>query len=151
VSQCVRDAHARDQPLHGTAVARALRCTAGKTSANPTCGDSGAIPDGWKSLIVSADDAFPSVNPRPMTQNVSLRGWQLPQTIATHVKFVVATNQCTGQTSSQATRTTPGQQRHCRTGTGTSRATEVHAAEFQLFTNPAVVRGPGVLNVDTEA
>ena len=74
-------------------------CTAGKDPANPTC--SGAIAAGWKSLHVSADDAFPSVNPRPMVPNMTLRGWQLPPTTATHVKFVVATNQCTGQTSYQ--------------------------------------------------
>jgi hypothetical protein len=123
-------------------------CVAGKDPANPTC--SGAIAAGWKTLVVSQNDAFPSVNPRPVTPDQTLRGWQLPSTQATHVKFVVNTNQCTGQTSYQGDQDNdPAVNADCRNGTGTSRATEVHAAELQLFTNPAVVRGPGVLNVDT--
>jgi hypothetical protein len=123
-------------------------CTAGKDPANPTC--SGTIAAGWKSLIVSQDDAFPSVNPRPIGPNLTLRGWQLPQTTATHVKLVVLTNQCTGQTSYQGDQDNdPAVNADCRNGTGVSRANEVHAAELQLYSSPASVQGKGVVNVDT--
>ena len=123
-------------------------CTAGKDPANPTC--NGTNTAGWKKLEVSQDDAFPSVNPRPIGPDMTLRGWQLPSTTATHVKLVVLTNQCTGQTSYQGDQDKdPANNADCRTGTGTSRANEVHAAELQLFSSAATVSGRGVVNVDT--
>ena len=42
------------------------------------------------------------MNPRPGTQDESLRYFAAPQQLlATHVKFVVTNNQCTGQPSFQ--------------------------------------------------
>jgi len=53
---------------------------------------------------------------------------------------VVATNQCTGQTSYQGDQDSdPAVDADCRTGTGISRATEVHASELQVFGSTATV------------
>ena len=117
-------------------------CTAGK-AANPTC--DGSTDNGWRKILTSSDKAFPSVNPRPVAPDLTLRGWILDRPLATHLKFVVATNQCTGQTSYQGDQDNdPAVNADCRTGTGTSRANEVHAAEFQVFSDNPSINGMGV-------
>src|SRR5436190_4241368 len=78
----------------------AYACTANKVGANPTC--DGSNDAGWTKIVQSPDDAFPSVNPRPVTPDMTMRFFgatAVPP--ATHVKFVVDTNQCTGQGSYQ--------------------------------------------------
>jgi hypothetical protein len=71
---------------------------AGKNAGNPTC--DGAIAAGWTKVVSSASDAFPSVNPRPVAPDLSLRSFDSSSNeVATHVKFVVTSNQCTGQAS----------------------------------------------------
>src|SRR3954447_15974080 len=57
---------------------------------------------------------------------------------ATHVKFVVDTNQCTGQASYQGDQDNdPTNNADCL---ATVRASEVHATELQVFTNKASVQ-----------
>src|SRR5262249_43051285 len=46
-------------------------CRAGKVAANPAC--DGSIDPGWTKLLSSGADAFPSVNPRPVAPDLSLR------------------------------------------------------------------------------
>jgi hypothetical protein len=50
----------------------------------------------WKRVYVSPEDAFPAVRPRPVAPNLALRTFDIPDTRATHVRFVALENQCTG-------------------------------------------------------
>ena len=49
----------------------AYSCRAGKDKGNPTC--DGSIDAGWTKIVSSPADAFPSVNPRPVTPDMTLR------------------------------------------------------------------------------
>ena len=119
-------------------------CTAGAVAANPTC--DGAIAAGWTQFL-DADDAFPAVNPRPVAPDMTLRSWQVEGT-ATHVKFVVAANQCTGQPSYQNDQDNdPNNNSDCRVGNPPAlvpRNTEVHATELQILSKKPKVDGKGV-------
>ncbi len=44
----------------------------------------------------SADDAFPGVRPRPVAPDLTLRGFAVEPTSATHLRLRVRDNQCTG-------------------------------------------------------
>jgi hypothetical protein len=113
-------------------------CTAGNPD-NPTC--DGATDAGWERFLRSHPDAFPAPNPRPSSPDLILRAFAMSPTDATHVKFVVLTNQCTGNPDYQ------GEQHNdplapspdCRT-TRTG-AEEVRAAELQLLTSRPSVDG----------
>ena len=113
-------------------------CTAGNLE-NPTC--DGATDAGWERFLRSHPDAFPAPNPRPSSPDLNLRAFALPPTDATHVKFVVLTNQCTGNPDFQ------GEQHNdplapspdCRTTS--VGAEEVRAAELQLLTSRPRVDG----------
>jgi extracellular elastinolytic metalloproteinase len=50
----------------------------------------------WKRIYTSPADAFPAVRPRPVAPNLALRAFDVPDTAATHVRFVALENQCTG-------------------------------------------------------
>jgi hypothetical protein len=119
-------------------------CTAGANRANPTCdGIAGA---GWKRVLRSQNDAFPGVNPRPVAPDLILRNWPVPSTTATHLRFVVRDNQCTGQRSFQGDQDNdPLNNSDCRVGdAGTPfppRNTEVHAAELQVWSSKPAVDG----------
>jgi len=113
-------------------------CRAGRVEANLTC--DGNIADGWTKIITGPADSFPGVNPRPGTQDESLRYFAAPQQLlATHVKFVVTGNQCTGQPSFQGDQDLdPGNNAECRTGI---RRSEVHAAEIEVFGSKPSIDG----------
>ena len=112
-------------------------CTAGDT-ANPTC--AAGIDAGWQRILQSDPDAFPGPNPRPSSPDLLLRSFELPTVTATHVKFVVLTNQCTGNPNFQGGPHYPEAiDADCRdTTVGSS---EVRAAELQLLTGRPVVDG----------
>jgi extracellular elastinolytic metalloproteinase len=112
-------------------------CTAGGAD-NPTC--DGSVPAGWTSIFVSHPDAFPAVNPRPTAPELQLRAFDPSGTTsATHVKFVVLNNQCTGQPSFQGEQDQdPNNATDCR---GTVVAEQVRAAELQLLSSSAAVDG----------
>ncbi|MGA9747203.1 MAG: M36 family metallopeptidase, partial [Nocardioides sp.] len=50
----------------------------------------------WTRIYTSPTDAFPGVRPRPVAPNLNLRSFDIPDTRATHVRFVALENQCTG-------------------------------------------------------
>ncbi|HEY8471532.1 MAG TPA: M36 family metallopeptidase [Natronosporangium sp.] len=113
-------------------------CTAGNP-ANPTC--DGSISAGWTRFLVSPRDAFPAPNPRPSSPDLVIRTFAMPDTTATHVKFVVLANQCTGNKAYQgeqhADPAAPSSD--CRsTPVG---AEGVRAAELQLLTSEPAVDG----------
>src|SRR3954469_12780515 len=113
-------------------------CRAGRVETNLTC--DGNIADGWTKIITGPADSFPGVNPRPGTQDESLRFFAAPQQLpATHVKFVVTNNQCTGQPTYQGDQDLdPANNSECRVGI---RRSEVHAAEIEVFSSKATVDG----------
>jgi hypothetical protein len=63
-------------------------CTASEATACSVSSD-------FTTVLTSRADAFPAVAPRPRAPQLIIRGFDLAGT-ATHVRFVVLTNQCTG-------------------------------------------------------
>jgi extracellular elastinolytic metalloproteinase len=117
-------------------------CTAAADAANPTC--DGSMTAGWTQILKSQDDAFPSVNPRPVAPDMTLRSWDVPNTTATNVKLVVVDNQCTAQTSYQGDQDSdPNNNSDCRVanpvGPFVPRNTEEHATELQVLSSTPVV------------
>jgi extracellular elastinolytic metalloproteinase len=120
----------------------AYSCNQGTSSANPTC--DGSIDAGWAKIITGRPDSFPGVNPRPGTQDESLRYFNAKplSQAATHVKFVVTNNQCTGQPSYQGDQDLdPNNNAECRTGI---RRSEVHTAEVEVFATRPTIDGTQV-------
>ena len=87
-----------EQPLHGTPLVRRVRLPRpGRT--RPTRPATGRSTPAGRRSSSSASDAFPSVNPRPVAPDMTLRYFDVSHPeVATHIKFVVTNNQCTGQT-----------------------------------------------------
>jgi len=114
----------------------AYTCRAGKDSGNPTC--DGSVAAGWTKVVSSASDAFPSVNPRPVAPDLTLRSFDTSSNeVATHVKIVVTSNQCTGQASYHGDQDNdPTNNADCN---ASIRANEVHVAEVQVFLQTATV------------
>ncbi|HZA41763.1 MAG TPA: M36 family metallopeptidase, partial [Actinomycetota bacterium] len=112
-------------------------CTAGGPE-NPSC--DGSVSEGWTSVLVSDSAAFPGINPRPVGPELQLRAFDVDGSAsATHVKFIVLNNQCTGQPSFQGEQDQdPGNATDCR---GTVVAEQVRAAELQLLSSEAAVDG----------
>ena len=78
------------------------------------------------------------MNPRPVAPDLTLRYFDVSgNQVATHIKFVVTNNQCTGQASYQGDQDSdPNNNADCSSST---RASEVHVAEVQVFgQNPTV-------------
>jgi hypothetical protein len=113
-------------------------CTEGN-AANPTC--DGSTDDGWTRFLRSHRDAFPAPNPRPSSPDLLLRSFQVPGTTATHDKFVVLANQCSGNPNYQG-----DQHDDPASPTSDCRSTpvgaeQVRAAELQLLTSTPRVDG----------
>ena len=51
---------------------------------------------GFSKVYSSPANAFPGDAPRPISPIMLLRGFDIPNTKATHLRLVVKTNQCTG-------------------------------------------------------
>jgi hypothetical protein len=113
-------------------------CRAERVAANPTC--DGSIDAGWTQLLAAPADAFPSVNPRPVAPDLTLRYFDADHNVVgTHVKFVVRGNQCTGQASYHGDQDSdPANNADCL---GSVRANEVHVAEVEVFGQNATVDG----------
>jgi extracellular elastinolytic metalloproteinase len=86
----------------------------------------------FRSVFLSPADAFPSIAPRPRVPELIMRSFEVPQTMATHLRLRVVDNQCTGAPDYQ------GEQDHdpravtdCSEGTTQDEA--VRAAELQVF------------------
>jgi hypothetical protein len=120
-----------------------LVCTA--APANGGC----TAPDAFTSIYTSPANAFPGVNPRPTAPDLILRGFDVPDTVATHVQIRVLANQCTGNASFQGEQDAdPLNGTDCRDGSPGSgpvtlpgdlpqvlapRGDEVHIAELQVY------------------
>ncbi|HEU0212699.1 MAG TPA: M36 family metallopeptidase [Jiangellaceae bacterium] len=104
---------------------RVLACTA---TAAVDCADAAE----FTPVFTSPADAFPSVAPRPRAPELILRTFDIPDTLATHLRLEVVTNQCTGTPDYAGEQDAdPRANTDCRTAS--SQALVVRAAEFQAF------------------
>jgi hypothetical protein len=91
-----------------------------------------SLPTGWQPLYTSPADAFPSVAPRPLAPDLSLRTFDVPNTVATQVRFTALENQCTGGPDYQGEQDAdPLNATDC--ATASDQGTFLHAAEFEVF------------------
>jgi hypothetical protein len=103
-----------------------------------TCEAKGAVDcsqDSQFTLIyTSPADAFPSVAPRPRAPELIIRSFDVPKTKATHVRFRVATTQCTGGPDFAGEQDNdPRAATDCATAGSSGAAQTVHTAEFEAF------------------
>ena len=88
---------------------------------------------GFSKVYTSPADAFPGNAPRPVSPVLLLRSFDVPNTRATHLRFVTKTNQCTGQPQFQGEQDADtAASTDCPTG-GSPGTKFVRAAEFQAF------------------
>ena len=91
-----------------------------------------SLPTGWKTLYTSPADAFPSVAPRPLAPDLALRMFDVPDTVATQVRFTALDNQCTGGPDYQGEQDAdPSNATDC--DTASDQGTFLHAAELEVF------------------
>jgi hypothetical protein len=104
---------------------RVLACAA--TPAND-CADAAD----FSLVYTSPADAFPSVAPRPRAPELIIRGFDIPDTRATHLRLEVVTNQCTGAPEYAGEQDAdPRANTDC--STASAQARNVRVAEFQAF------------------
>jgi hypothetical protein len=104
---------------------RVLACTANGAVTCSAAGD-------FRPVYTSPADAFPSVAPRPRAPELIIRSFDIPRTTATHLRFEVVTNQCTGAPDYAGEQDAdPRANTDC--STASSQALNVRVAEFQAF------------------
>jgi extracellular elastinolytic metalloproteinase len=90
------------------------------------------LPTSWKALYTSPADAFPSIVPRPLAPDLTLRTFDVPDTTATQIRFTATDNQCTGGPAYQGELDNdPLNATDC--DTASDQGTVLHAAEFEVF------------------
>jgi uncharacterized repeat protein (TIGR01451 family) len=120
--------------------------------ADPTC----SLSTSFKTVFTSPADAFPSGIPRPLAPDLILRTFKIPATSATHLRFRVLSNQCTGAPAYNGNQRTndpanllvdcnqPGPLLAVdQTGSNPDVST-VRASEFQAFSRPGTAAGSNV-------
>ena len=99
------------------------------------CNGGCSTPAAFHKVYTSPADAFPGDPPRPVAPHLILRSFDVPDFKATHVRFVVKTNQCTGGPGFQGDQDAdPANNPDCDTNVpGNSSRNFVSTAEFQVF------------------
>jgi hypothetical protein len=128
-----------------------LTCNA---AAGADCGRA----ESFTRVFASADDAFPSLRPRPKVKDLSLRPFDVTDSRATHVRMVVRDSQCTGGPDFQGERNEdndPAFNPDCDTEASSPDREVlsppkdvVRAAELQVFATPVAPpreAGPGAV------
>ncbi|MDP9444292.1 MAG: M36 family metallopeptidase [Actinomycetota bacterium] len=83
-------------------------------------------------VYTSPADAFPAIAPRPRAPELIIRSFDVPLTLATHLRLRVVDNQCTGAPDYAGEQDAdPRANTDC--STASSAAEDVRAAEFQVF------------------
>ena len=83
-------------------------------------------------VFTSPEDAFPAIAPRPRAPELIVRSFAIPATDATHLRFEVVTNQCTGAPAYAGEQDAdPRAGTDCTTNS--AQAGNVRAAEFEAF------------------
>jgi extracellular elastinolytic metalloproteinase len=91
-----------------------------------------SLPTSWRTLYTSPADAFPSIVPRPLAPDLTLRTFDVPDTTATQIRFTALDNQCTGGPAYQGEQDNdPLNATDC--DTASDQGTVLHAAEFEVF------------------
>jgi uncharacterized repeat protein (TIGR01451 family) len=117
-------------------------CTQSATSDCVNSPSSGVPGSSYTRKFTSADDAFPSILPRPLVPDLLWQRFDVPDTEATHVRLIVLENQCTGAPDYQGDQDNdPLNNTDCITGS--SRETQARAAELQVFSFDESTRPPG--------
>jgi hypothetical protein len=90
---------------------------------------------GYSKRYTSPADAFPGNSPRPVSPHLLLREFNIPDTKATHVRFVVRSTQCTGGPAYQGVQDTdPANPTDCDMEPSVGGDPRfARAAEFQVF------------------
>ena len=95
---------------------------------------------GYRKVYSAPANAFPGDAPRPVAPILLLRSFDIPNTKATHLRFVVKTNQCTGGPQFQGDQDAdPINFTDCDLNP-TAAVQFVRAAEFQAFGSAGSVR-----------
>ncbi|GAA1842701.1 M36 family metallopeptidase [Asanoa iriomotensis] len=131
VSAMLRPAVAGDPDAGGQNRFTALRqfkVSACLAKGSVTCAD----PADFRAVYTSPDDAFPSVAPRPRAPELLFKGFRFKPTLATHLRFEVVTNQCTGAPD-YAGEQDQDPQYTTDCAAGSVQDDFVRAAEFQAF------------------
>jgi extracellular elastinolytic metalloproteinase len=102
-----------------------------------------SLPLSFAPIYTSPADAFPSSTLRPLVPDTTIRSFSVPQTYATHVRFEVLHNKCTGSPRYQGYLGVAGQEDNdplnntsCLVGNPpqiTPKGDDVRAAELQIF------------------
>lgn len=100
-------------------------------------GGCGSPPLNYATVLTSAPDAFPSVNPRPASPQLILRSFSFSPVPATHVRMVVLNTQCTGAPDYQGDQDDDIFVTDCDQGSASGN--DVRAAELEVFGPPAPV------------
>jgi extracellular elastinolytic metalloproteinase len=91
-----------------------------------------ALPTGWKTLYTSPADAFPGGVPRPLAPDLTLRLFDVPDTVATAVRLTALDNQCTGGPAYRGEQDNdPLNATDC--ATASDKGASLHAAELEVF------------------
>ena len=91
-----------------------------------------STPADFDTIYNSPPASFPSVQPRPVAPDLILRPFDVPDTSATHVRFVALENQCTGGPDYAGEQDNdPVNPTDC--ATASDAGTELRAAELQVF------------------
>ncbi|MGH2995786.1 MAG: M36 family metallopeptidase, partial [Gaiellaceae bacterium] len=93
----------------------------------------------------SPADAFPADPPRPVAPQLILRAFDIPDTVATHLRLVVRTSQCTGGPAFQGDQDAdPANDADCDSNVPATAAWRfVRAAELQAFSTAPLVTSVG--------
>ena len=112
-------------------------------------------PGAFTKIYTSPADAFPGAAPRPVTPDLNLRSFDVPDTVATHVRLVVVSNQCTGVPlfSDNSLDTDPSSNSDCTLGNAggvDAMDQTVRAAELQVFSTLPEALTPQKANADAD-
>jgi len=108
----------------------------------------------FTTIFTSPANAFPSGIPRPLAPDLLIRSFTVPATSATHVRFRVLSNQCTGAPAYNGVTTNdpananadcnqPGPLFALGQTSPNADVTTVRAAEFEVFSHSGVAAGGG--------
>jgi hypothetical protein len=93
------------------------------------CGSASAR---WKRFYTSPGNAFPAIAPRPVAPNLTLRGFNVRDTQARAIRFVVLENQCSGAPDYAGEQDNdPTNDTDCKAAS--DRDSIAHAAELQVY------------------
>ena len=95
---------------------------------NADCSDAA----NFDSILTSSEDAFDAVAPRPVAPDLTLRSFDVIDTIATHIRLVALDNQCTGAPDYQGMQSNDlAAPTDC--SENSTRSDELHVAELQVL------------------